>query len=73
MGKLRKLKQRILSIESFVEKYYSFLRKNQTADPGLLHLWLVAGLSLGEQQSVTGWAAERELRGEPLPREAVME
>ena len=33
-------------------------------DPELQYQWFIAGLAPGERQSVTAWAADRELKGE---------
>lgn len=66
VGALRKLKQVKISIEGYIEKYYSLMGKSCTVDPVLLYQWLVTGFFPGERQSVTGWAAEKELRGEPF-------
>ena len=61
LGELKKLKQGRLSIDRYIEKY-QFLSPN--VDPELQYQWFIAGLAPGERQSVTAWAADRELKGE---------
>lgn len=73
MSELRKLKQGKLSIERYIEKYSSLVQKSHTLDPELVYQWFIAGLSPGERQSVTGWAADRELRGEAVSLQAMMD
>ena len=52
MSELKKLRQRKLSTEQYVEKYESLLGKSHTVDRDLLYKRLIAGLSPGEWQSV---------------------
>ena len=64
LGELRKLKQGKLSIDRYIETYQSLVQKNHNVDPELQYQWFIAGLAPGERQSVTAWAADRELKGE---------
>ena len=64
LGELRKLKQGKLSIDRYIEKYQSLVQKSHNVDPELRYQWFIAGLAPGERQSVTSWAAQRELKGE---------
>ena len=64
IGELRKLKQGKLSIDRYIEKYQSLVQKSHKVDPELQYQWFIAGLTSGERQSVTAWATDRELKGE---------
>lgn len=64
LGELRKLKQGKLSIDRYIEKYQFLVQKSHNVDPELQYQWFIAGLAPGERQSVTAWAADRELKGE---------
>ena len=64
LGELRKLKQGKLSIGRYIEKYQSLVQKSHNVDPELQYQWFIAGLAPGERQSVSAWAADRELKGE---------
>ena len=64
LGELRKLKQGKLSIDRYIEKYQSLVQKSHNVDPELQYQWFIAGLAPWKRQSVTAWAADRELKGE---------
>ena len=49
------------------------MRKSNAAEPELLYQTFIVGLSHGERHSVSGLAADKELRGEPFPLEAMKE
>lgn len=66
LGELRTLKQGKLPIERYVEKFQSLLHKSHKVDQELEYQWFIAGLAPGERQSVTAWAADKELRGESV-------
>ena len=64
LGELRKLKQGKLSIDRYIEKYQSLVQKSHNVDPEIQYQRFIAGLAPGERQSVTAWLANRELKGE---------
>ena len=64
LGELRKLKQGKLSTDRYIEKYQSLVQKIHNVDPELQYQWFIAGLAPGERQSITAWAADKELKGE---------
>ena len=64
LGELRTLKQGKLSIDRYIEKYQSLVQKSHNVDPELQCQWFIAGRAPGERQSVTAWAADRELKEE---------
>ena len=66
LGKFRKLKQGKLAIDRYIEKYQSLVQKSHNVDPELQYQWFIAGLAPGERQFVTAWAADRELKGEAV-------
>ena len=63
LGELRKLKQGKLSIDRYIEKYQSLVQQSYNVDPELQYIWFIAGMAPGKSQSVTAWAADRELKG----------
>ena len=73
LGELRKLKQGRLSIGRYIEKYQSLVQKSHNVDPELQYQWFKAGLAPGERQSVTEWAADRELKGEVVGLDTVVQ
>ena len=64
LGELRNLKQGKLASDRYNEKYQSLVQKSHNVDPELQYQWFIAGVAPGERQSVTAWAADRELKGE---------
>ena len=40
------------------------MQKSHNVDPELQYQWFITGLAPGEHQSVTAWAADRELKGD---------
>ena len=64
LGELRKLKQGKRALDRYIEKYQPLVQNNHSADPELQYQWFIAGLTPGERQSVTAWAADRALKGE---------
>ena len=42
-------------------------------DPEFLYNWFAVGLSPGQGHSVSGWAADKEMRGKPVPPEAIID
>ena len=66
LRELRKLKQGKLSIDCYIEKYQSLVQKSHNVAPELQYQWFIAGLAPGERQSVTAWAADRDVHGEVI-------
>ena len=64
LGALRKLKQGKLSIDRHIEKYQSLVQKSHNVDPELQYQWFIAGLNPGERQDLTAWTADRDMKGE---------
>ena len=64
LGELRKLKQGKLSIDRYIEKYQYLVQKSHNVDLELQYQWFIAGPAPGERQSVTAWAADKEMKGE---------
>lgn len=73
LGELRKLKQGKLSIDRYIEKYQSLLQKSHNVAPELQYQWFLAGLAPGERQSLTAWSADRELRGEEVRMDTMLQ
>ena len=63
-GELSKLKQEKLALDRYTEKYQSLVHKSRNVDPELQYQWFISALVLGQRQSVTAWAADREFKGE---------
>lgn len=73
LAELRTLKQGKLSIERYIEKYQSLIQKSHNVDPELQYQWFIAGLTPGERQSVTSWAADKEMDGTLVGLDAMMQ
>ena len=63
LGELRKLNKK-LPIDLYTDKYQSPVQKSHNVNPERQYEWFIAGLTPGERQSVTAWAAYRQLKAE---------
>ncbi|CDJ35273.1 uncharacterized protein EMH_0024990 [Eimeria mitis] len=63
MEELRKLKQGKLSIERYIEKYQSLVKRSPMVAAEPHCNWFIVGLSPVVRQTVTGWATDKGMRG----------
>ncbi|CDJ31273.1 uncharacterized protein EMH_0065470 [Eimeria mitis] len=73
MAELRKLEQGKLSIKRYIEKYQSLVNRSPMVTAELHYNWFIAGLEPVVRQTVTGWATDREMRGEKVELADMME